>query len=226
MGAHNSNLKQDLVVFAPENYHILAEQNSKQTKTYKRMYEEIGVSKSMANQITNLFAINEENQFEIEAFYETTIWSVFSKVDVQSNTWIIYESVKEYSERLEKRQLGYESKVINRFDREYQLHFIWVGLPYHQIFSIFQNAMKENGLKSAMITFIAAQKKGCITLKQHTIIYEKARKNDSEATNSVRKYYVFQAESFLDDLEKFVQRIKVGASIKNDFVKNHLRQEK
>ena len=77
MDAYTSKLKQDLVVFAPKSYNILAEKNLKQSKTYKKTYEDIGVSKSMVNRITNLFTVSEENQFEIEAFYETTIWSLF-----------------------------------------------------------------------------------------------------------------------------------------------------
>ena len=199
---NNRNLR-DLVVFTPKRYHILAEKNSKNTKTYKKIYEEIGVSKSMANQITNLFAVNEENQFEVEAFYETTIWSVFSKVDIASNTSIIYESVKEYSEKLKKRQIESESQV----------HFIWVGLSYHQIITAFRNAMKQHGLKSAMITFIVAQKRGCITSKEHTRIYQIVRQNENQENDHARKIPDRQALSFLDDLEALIDRIKDRFSI-------------
>ena len=115
---------------------------------------------------------------------------------------------KEYCAKLKERQTGSVSQV----------HFIWVGLSYHQIITAFQTAMKQFGLKSAMITFIAAQKRGCITIKEHTRIYESLRKNEIHDIDDVRKHFKHlsdvrkhlngQATSFLDDLEAFIERIK------------------
>ena len=61
-----------------------------------RCAEEIG------NRTANLFAIDENKQFEVREFISVTEWSVFDQDDIPSNTKIIYEAVKRHAKSIKK----------------------------------------------------------------------------------------------------------------------------
>ena len=61
-----------------------------------RCAEEIG------NRTANLFAIDENKQFEVREFISVTEWSVFEQDDILSNKKIIHETVKKHAKLIDK----------------------------------------------------------------------------------------------------------------------------
>ena len=70
--------------------------------TKEKPDQEFRRGKEIGNRSANLFAIDENKQFEVREFISVTEWSVFDQDDIPSNTKIIYEAVKRHAKSIKK----------------------------------------------------------------------------------------------------------------------------
>ena len=134
----------------------------------------------------NRFAIEEDDQFEIQNVYQMKLWNNYR--DINFNKEKISGAIREIM----------KTKQLN------QIHFIWAGnasfYSYKkEIRNYFKKAMKQHGLDSAMLTIIGMEKQNCITKETFEKFYQVDKDIDERDDLSIG-----------EDLESFIRRIKLG----------------
>ena len=129
----------------------------------------------------NRFVAEENDQFEVYAFYRINGW-VNDEVRIE-------KAVQKYAEQSKRDKTDTNT-----------VHFIWAGHIYDcdDILKTIKNEMARFGLKKGMVSFLQRHRFHCVTKEKYEELYEKGGQIDGTKMEL----------SLGDDLEDFLNRIK------------------